>query len=154
MQSQPQVDNIIFGASAGLIAAACIPIVLAPEQASAAVSDTYDFIAGNFGLLYQWMTLGAAVILGVLALGKYGNRRLGGPDARPAYSNISWMGMLFCAGIGGGLLYWSPIEWAYYLDSPPFGLDSGSAEAREWAATYGIFHWGFSAWCIYCLPTV
>ena len=154
MQSQPQIDKIIFGASAGLIAAACIPIILAPEQASDAVSDTYDFIAGNFGIVYQWMTLASAVVLGVLALGKYGNKRLGGADARPAYSNISWMGMLFCAGIGGGLLYWSPIEWAYYLDTPPFGLSSESPEAREWAATYGIFHWGFSAWCIYCLPAV
>ena len=62
--------------------------------------------------------------------------------------------MLFCAGIGAGLMYWSVIEWAYYLDAPPLGLEADSPAAREWAATYGIFHWGLSAWCIYCLPTV
>ena len=154
MQANPQIDKVLFGTSATLIAAACIPIVLAPERASQTVTVIYDFIAGNFGLIYQWITLAAAVVLGVLALGKYGHRRLGGPQARPAYSTVSWMGMLFCAGIGAGLLYWSPIEWAYYLESPPFGLDAESAEAREWAATYGIFHWGFSAWCLYCLPAV
>ncbi len=154
MQANPQIDKVLFGASATLIAAACIPIVLMPERSSYAVRELYDFIAGNFGLIYQWITLAAAVVLGVLALGRYGGRRLGGPEARPAYSTLSWMGMLFCAGIGAGLLYWSPIEWAFYLDKPPFGLDSESTEAREWAATYGIFHWGFSAWCLYCLPTV
>ena len=62
--------------------------------------------------------------------------------------------MLFCAGIGAGLLYWSTAEWASYMDQPPFGVAPGSAEAREWAATYGIFHWGISAWCLYCLPTL
>ena len=118
------------------------------------MAQVYDLIAGHFGLLYQWVTLAAAAVLAVLAFGKYGKRRLGGPNARPTYSTLSWMGMLFCAGIGAGLLYWSPIEWAYYLDSPPLGLAPGSPEAREWAATYGIFHWGFSAWCLYCLPTV
>ena len=40
------------------------------------------------------------------------------------------------------------------MDQPPFGVEPGTAEAREWAATYGIFHWGISAWCLYCLPTV
>ncbi len=154
MRTGPQIDKVLFIASAGLIGVACIPLVIAPEQASVAVSDIYNFIATNFGIGYQWITLATAVVLLVLALGKHGHRRLGGADARPAYSDVSWMGMLFCAGIGGGLLYWSPIEWAFYLNDPPFGLDSGSPEAREWAATYGIFHWGFSAWCLYCLPTV
>ena len=154
MQAEPQIDRVLFSVTAGLIGAACIPIVLAPEQASHAVSGIYAFIADNFGIFYQWITLASAIVLMVLALGKYGHRRLGGPDARPAYSDVSWMGMLFCAGIGAGILYWSPIEWAFYLNEPPFGLSSESTEAREWAATYGIFHWGFSAWCLYCLPTV
>ena len=154
MRTDPRIDKILFGATAFLIGASCLLIALSPERASVAVAAVYDLIADRFGLLYQWVTLAAAAILAVLAFGRHGNRRLGGPDARPAYSTLSWMGMLFCAGIGAGLLYWSPIEWAYYLNSPPFGLAPGAPEAREWAATYGIFHWGFSAWCLYCLPTV
>lgn len=62
--------------------------------------------------------------------------------------------MLFCAGVGAGLMLWSTVEWAYYVDSPPFGVAPSSTEAIEWASTYGIFHWGLSAWCLYCFPTV
>jgi len=62
--------------------------------------------------------------------------------------------MLFCAGVGAGLLYWCGIEWGYYYESPPFGVAPRSPEAAEWASTYGLFHWGFTAWAFYCLPAV
>jgi len=149
-----QLDRVLFGASVSLVVIVCVPMILAPEQAAVTVTALYTWIANELGLLYQWATIGSTLVLVWLAFGKHGNCRLGGADARPDFSTISWMGMLFCAGIGAGLLYWSPIEWASYLDTPPFGLPAGSADAREWAATYGIFHWGLSAWCLYCLPTV
>ena len=149
-----QLDPVLFGASVSLVIIVCVPMILAPEQAAVTVTALYTWIANELGLLYQWATIGSTLVLIWLAFGKHGNCRLGGDDARPDFSTFSWMGMLFCAGIGAGLLYWSPIEWASYLDTPPFGLPAGSADAREWAATYGIFHWGLSAWCLYCLPTV
>ena len=62
--------------------------------------------------------------------------------------------MLFSAGIGAGLLYWAAIEWGYYYDSPPYGVAPKSVAAAEWAASYGLFHWGLSAWAIYCFPTL
>ena len=152
--TRPTIDWPLFGASATLIVGVCGAMALVPGQSSVLVAAVYDWIAGHLGLFYQWMTLGATVVLLIIAFGKCGQRRLGGEDAKTDYSNFSWMAMLFCAGIGAGLMYWSVIEWAYYLDAPPLGLEGGSPEAQEWAATYGIFHWGLSAWCIYCLPTV
>ena len=152
--TRPTVDWPLFGASAALIVGVCGAMALVPGQSSVLVAAVYDWIAGQLGLLYQWMTLGAFVVLLFIAFGKYGRRRLGGEHAKSDYSNFSWMAMLFCAGIGAGLMYWSVIEWAYYLDTPPLGIERDSPQAREWAATYGIFHWGLSAWCIYCLPTV
>ena len=67
---------------------------------------------------------------------------------------LSWAGMLFCAGVGAGLLYWCGVEWAYYFDAPPFGAEPRSTAAAEWASTYGLFHWGFTAWAFYCLPAI
>ena len=51
-------------------------------------------------------------------------------------------------------MFWAPIEWGYYYGAPPFGAEPYSAEAAEWASTYGIFHWGPTAWAFYCLPTI
>ena len=153
-QPNSTVDRILFCSSVLLIGVVCLSVVVVPDQAAEVVGTAYQWIAIRFGLAYQWMTIGATIVLVVLAFGRHGRLRLGGESSRPMYSTWSWMGMLFCAGIGAGLLYWSTIEWAAYLDSPPFGLEPSSVEAWEWAPTYGIFHWGLSAWCLYCLPTV
>ena len=151
---RPRVDWVLFSASVGLIVAVCIPMALAPEKSTEVVGAMYKWIAGDMGLLYQWMVVVSTVVLAVIAFRKTGQQRLGGDDAVKEFSNLSWISMLFCAGIGAGIMYWATIEWAYYLDQPPFGAEPGSPEAEEWAATYGIFHWGLSAWCLYCLPTV
>ncbi|MCE2558685.1 MAG: BCCT family transporter, partial [Acidobacteria bacterium] len=150
----PRVDRIAFGVSAGLIALVCIPLALSPQTGGALVVRAYESLTERFGLLYQWATLLVTVFLLWLAFSRHGAKRLGDDDSRPDFNIFSWMAMLFCAGIGAGLLYWSTIEWVTYLDAPPFGLAPSSTEAVEWAATYGIFHWGISAWALYCFPAV
>ena len=67
---------------------------------------------------------------------------------------LTWIAMLYCAGVGSNLIYWSIVEPIYYLQAPPFGLAAGSAPAAEWAAAYGPFHWGLTAWALYCIATV
>ncbi len=88
------------------------------------------------------------------AFGKYGSVRFGGQDAEPEFRTLSWIAMLFCAGIGTSLLYWATIEWVYYYQAPPFGIEAESAEAADWAAMYGLFHWGPMAWALYCIPAL
>ena len=97
----------------------------------------------------------AALVLSLwLAFGRYGKVVLGSEGEQPEFSTYSWVAMLFCAGIGAGLMYWSVIEWAYYYQSPPFGAEPQSLEAAKWASSYGVFHWGIIAWAFYCLPTL
>ena len=48
----------------------------------------------------------------------------------------------------------SAIEWAYYVQAPPFGAEPFSDKAYDWAASYGLHHWGFVAWALYSLPTL
>ena len=62
--------------------------------------------------------------------------------------------MLFCSGIGGGIIYWSGVEWSYYVGIPPFGIDPYSTESFSLATAYGLFHWGISAWSIYGIPAI
>ena len=73
-------------------------------------------------------------VFGVLlwfAFGRYGSVKFGGPDAGPEFRKLSWIGMLFCAGIGTSLLYRATIEWVYYYQAPPFGIEPESAEAAH-----------------------
>ena len=148
------IDWTLFGTALAVIILACLPMLLFKEESTEFTTVLYRWLTKELGIYYQWLALGCLVVVGYIAFGRYGKVRLGGQDAVKDYTLFAWMGMLFCSGIGAGLLYWCGIEWAYYLDSPPLGAEPGSAGAIELAATYGIFHWGFSAWGFYALPAV
>ncbi|MGI9248029.1 MAG: BCCT family transporter, partial [Woeseiaceae bacterium] len=134
--------------------AASIPLFLFPGASNTALEALYGFIAAKFGILYLLASVAAISFLAWLAGSRYGTLKLGAPHEKPEFGEISWVGMLFCAGVGAGLLYWCATEWAFYYEAPPFGAEPRSIEAAEWASTYGLFHWGFTAWAFYCLPTV
>jgi BCCT family betaine/carnitine transporter len=132
-----------------------VPLVAFPDASGAFLERLYAYIANEFGVLYLLASVAAIGFLAWLAFSRYGNIQLGdSDDGKPEFSEISWVGMLFCAGVGAGLLYWCGVEWAFYYDAPPFGVEPRSAEAAEWASTYGLFHWGVTAWAFYCLPAV
>ena len=69
-----------------------------------------------------------------VAFSPLGKIRLGGADAKPEYSNLTWLAMLFAAGVGIGLLFFGVAEPTYYFQSPPLGITAGTPEA----ATAGI----------------
>ena len=149
-----EVDWPSFSAAVAIITLVSIPLVLFPESGSKVLAELYGFISSKFGFLYLIAGMAALILLLWLALGRYGKIRLAAGDEQPEFGDFSWAAMLFCAGVGAGLMYWAPIEWAYYIEAPPYGLEAGSTAAAEWAATYGIFHWGPTAWAFYCLPTI
>jgi BCCT family betaine/carnitine transporter len=151
---QKQVDWGSFGACIAIVLVVCLPLAAFPDVGGKIVLQWYDFIANELGFLYLLAGSAAVLLLAWLALGRFGKVLLGEVGERPEFSDFSWAGMLFCAGVGAGLLAWAPIEWAYYIDAPPFGAEPRSAEATAWAATYGLFHWGPTAWSFYCLPTI
>ena len=67
---------------------------------------------------------------------------------------ISWSSMLFAAGIGATLLYWSTVEWIDYYNILKNDTNLTSKEILLYSRSYPIFHWTFTAWAIYCLPVV
>jgi len=149
---QTKVDPQIFWPALLVILGISIPAAINPEAGGKVVNVIMAWITGKFGWLYLIFGLASFLLLIWLAAGRYGHVKLGGPDDKPEFSKFTWIAMLFCAGIGSSLIYWSIIEPIYYMQGPPYGIEAGSIAAAEWAATYGAFHWGFSAWAIYCLP--
>jgi BCCT family betaine/carnitine transporter len=151
---QSRVDWPSFGACVAIIVVGCIPLALSPNTAGPFLQSLYDFIAIEFGIFYLLASVAAISFLIWLASSRFGHVKLGDADSEPEFGQLSWIAMLFCAGVGAGLMYWCATEWAFYYDSPPFGAEPRSTEAAEWASTYGLFHWGFTAWAFYCLPAI
>ncbi|MEJ2128164.1 MAG: BCCT family transporter [Woeseiaceae bacterium] len=151
---QSRIDWPSFGTCAAIIIVAVLFLLLSADDAQAMLQSLYDYIAIEFGIFYLLASVAAISFLVWLAASRFGNVRLGDADTEPEFATLSWVAMLFCAGVGAGLMYWCATEWAFYYESPPFAAESRSAEAAEWASTYGLFHWGFTAWAFYCLPAI
>ncbi|WP_295315278.1 BCCT family transporter [Roseobacter sp.] len=149
-----RLDRRVFIPSLAVLIAVVAPMILFPEAGPAAVSAAFAFATGQFGWLYLLAGFGAVVFLVGLAISRYGNVRLGGPDDAPEFSYFSWIAMIFCGGIGIAIVNWAWVEPIYYMQGPPFGVEPMSAAAAEWALTYGQFHWGLTPWAIYCLPAI
>lgn len=149
-----RLDKRVFGFSLLLTAVIVVPVAVAPERGKAALDGVLGLLTGQFGWLYLWFAAAVAAMLIWLAAGRYGRVTFGDPGDRPEFSTLSWISMIFTAGIGGGIMYWGVIEWAYYYNEPPMGMAPRSTEAAEWSAAYPMFHWGITAWALFCLPAL
>ncbi|WP_433872680.1 BCCT family transporter [Saccharopolyspora sp. CA-218241] len=149
-----RLDKQVFWISLLLVAIICVPVVIAPERGKLVLDGILGFLTGKFGWLYLWFAVVVAGVLVWLAASRYGRVKFGGPDDKPEFSTVSWLGMIFTSAIGGGIMYWGIIEWAYYYNDPPQQMVPRSIEAAHWSATYPMFHWGFTAWGLFCLPAL
>ena len=113
-----------------------------------------DYLMTNFGFLNILIGLFAIGICIYICFSEYGDIVLGDKNDKPEYKTISWATMMFCAGIGSSVMYWGVIEWIFYYVKPPFGMEAGSWQVAEFAASYGIFHWGPTGWALYVLPAL
>ncbi len=85
-----------------------------------------------------------------IAFSKLGEIRLGGKDATPEFSLSAWFSMLFSAGMGIGILFWSVAEPMFHYQSPPFG-EAETLESAALAMKLTYLHWGLHPWGIYAL---
>ena len=119
------------------------------EAATEVFSNTRGWLTTNL----DWFFMIAAnlVLLFCLyvALSPLGRVRLGGRDAKPEYTNLTWLAMLFAAGVGIGLLFFGVAEPVYYFQQPPLGITPKTEEAATVGIAATVFHWGLHGWAIY-----
>ncbi|MFB6228148.1 MAG: BCCT family transporter, partial [Halobacteriales archaeon] len=123
------------------------------QTASDAYTVIFDAIGANFGWLYLLAVNVFIVVLLYFAFSKFGNIKIGGVEAEKEFSDFSWMAMLFSAGMGIGLMFFSVLEPVFYSTSPPgfWGVEAGTGAAAQAAMAQTFFHWGFHPWAIYGL---
>lgn len=131
----------------------CVAVVvwgsIGPGQLESVTETVTTFISDNFGWYYLIIVMLMLIFCVYLIFSRYGNIKLGKKDDKPEFSLISWFAMLFSAGMGMGLVFWTtaePISHAF-TDSP--NAELGSDEAIKEGLQYSFFHWGVHAWAVY-----
>jgi choline/glycine/proline betaine transport protein len=144
------VNGPVFFTSAITIIIIIVLTLMFKEGAQEAFTATQDFVANSAGWFFILSVNIFLIFMIYLAFSKFGQLRIGGPSAKPEFKTLSWFAMLFSAGMGIGLLFWSISEPIYHFLSPPMA-EGGTAEAAKEAMKFTFLHWGFHAWAVYAL---
>jgi choline/glycine/proline betaine transport protein len=145
-----EVNGPVFFTSAIIIIVIIALTLMFKERAEEVFTVTQDFVATKAGWFFILSINIFLVFMIYLAFSKYGQLRIGGQSAKPEFKTLSWFAMLFSAGMGIGLLFWSIAEPVYHFLSPPIA-EGGTAEAAKEAMKFTFLHWGFHAWAVYAL---
>lgn len=109
-------------------------------------------MVGNAGWLFALAATALVFFVLWLALGPYGGIPLGRDSEAPEFNTISWIAMMFSAGMGIGLMFYGAAEpLSHFVTAPP-----GTGEAGSLATAMGttLFHWALHPWAIYCVVGV
>lgn len=122
-------------------------ILIAPEQTQTLLNAAKSGIFANFSWFY---VLAFSVFLGflvILSVSSLGNIKLGNDEEEPEFGFLSWLAMLFAAGMGVGLMFFGVAEpLTHYLSD----ITTGIAEHKQQEALlHTLFHWGIHAWAVY-----
>lgn len=147
------LHNPVFVWSGGLAILFVLFSVLLPGTAQEVLYGARQWVIETFDTVF----LGAGSLFVVFSLflivSPYGRIRLGGDAAMPEFSRLSWFAMLFAAGMGIGLMYFSVAEPIYYFTSDgsgaPLGVAGGTEAAKAVAMGATMYHWGLHPWGIY-----
>ncbi|MBN1769502.1 MAG: BCCT family transporter [Prolixibacteraceae bacterium] len=144
------VDGPVFWPAAILIVFFIAVTLIVGEPMANVFNTIQSGISESGGWFFILSVNAFLVFVLYIAFSKYGKIRLGGVKAKPEFSKGAWFAMLFSAGMGIGILFWSvgePIN--HFFNSPT--VEPGTVEAAGVAMEYTFLHWGLHAWGIYAL---
>ncbi|MDQ0767506.1 choline/carnitine/betaine transport [Pseudarthrobacter defluvii] len=146
------LDKATFGIT-GAIALAFVVWGFADKDSLATTSkDALDWVMEYTGWLFMVLASLFVVFVLWLALGKFGNIPLGKDGEKPEFRTVSWIAMMFAAGMGIGLMFYGVAEPLYHFVSPPPGtVDGRTPAAIQTAMATSIFHWTLHPWAMYAV---
>ncbi|NPE28472.1 BCCT family transporter [Methanococcoides sp. SA1] len=148
--AEEKVNKTVFYTSATLISVFVILGIFFTSSIGDIFGTIQNFIVTSFGWVYIVSVAFFLFFVIWLYFSPFGNIKLGKEEDLPEYRDRTWFAMLFSAGMGIGLLFYSVAEPILHIVEPinP-GMDSISI-AKE-AINLTFFHWGFHAWAIYII---
>jgi glycine betaine transporter len=142
------IDKVVFFGSSALVLLFILFGAFLPEQFAQGSKATLSWVTKTWGWLYLSSVNIFVLVVLALALSPLGSIRLGKDGEKPEFNRLSWFAMLFSAGMGIGLVFWSIAEPLYHFSRPPAG-EGGTAEAARLAFSIFFHHWGLHAWGTY-----
>lgn len=148
--SEPEVNWPVFIISGVGILAIALWAIFARDNAADTLAGIVAWVSKNFGWFYIVTATVAVLFMLYIAISRTGQIKLGPDHAKPQFGLFSWASMLFAAGIGIDLLFFSVAEPVAQFYGPPTG-DAETIEAARQAVVFTLFHYGVTGWALYAL---
>lgn len=146
------VDWVVFGVTAVIAVAFLLWGFLNTDSLATASDSALSWVMNNTGWLFVLTASGFVVFVLWLAVSRYGNIPLGRDDEEPEFRTVSWIAMMFSAGMGIGLMFFGVSEPLSHFVTPPPGTGpEGNPEAVQNAMATTLFHWTLHPWAIYAV---
>ncbi|MFJ9341976.1 BCCT family transporter [Streptomyces sp. NPDC101733] len=149
---RPGTDRVVFGVTAVLTLAFVLWGALATDSLESVSSSLLKGLIHNGGWAFMLAASAFVVFALWLAISRYGRIRLGRENEAPEFHTVSWVAMMFSAGMGIGLMFYGVSEpLAHYGTPPPGTHPVDSAERMQTAMATTLFHWTLHPWAIYAV---
>ncbi len=145
-----QLNKQVFVGASSIIIALLLYTVALPQQAQSLFTLVQASIVDNGSWFYVLTVAFIFFFVIYLGVSRYGDIRLGPDHSTPDYSLVTWISMLFAAGMGIGLMFFGVAEPLMHYLSPPTA-ETGTVAAVKEAMKMTFFHWGLHAWAIYAI---
>jgi len=148
--SASHINPRVFWGASAIIAALLVTTLAMPGSADHAFKAAQAWAIDTFGWFYIASVAVFLVVVLSLGFGPAGSLKLGPDDSEPDFPYLSWLAMLFAAGMGIGLMYFAVAEPIQHYIAPPEAA-SGTINAAREAMAITFHHYGVHAWAIYAL---
>ncbi len=142
-----RTDYVVFSVAAAAVLAIVVWGLVAPDNLNSVTGSVLGWLVTNIGWLFV-LAASAFVLFSIyLAVSRFGDIPLGKDGEKPEFRTVSWIAMMFSAGMGIGLMFFGVAEPLAHYVTPPPGTDGGVGTAM--ATT--MFHWGLHPWAMYAV---
>lgn len=145
-----KLNSAVFYPSSILVLSLLLFTLIFPEISAGVFADLQTGIVENGSWFYVFVVAIILVFTLYLGLSRFSDIKLGPDHSTPDYSYVSWLSMLFAAGMGIGLMFYGVAEPLMHYLTPPTA-ETGTVEAAKEAMKTTFFHWGLHAWAIYTI---
>ncbi|GCE36339.1 BCCT family transporter [Rhodococcus sp. USK10] len=142
-----RTDHVVFSAAAAAVSAIVVWGLVAPDNLDTTTGKALDWLVTDMGWLFVLSASGFVLFSLWLAFSKFGHIPLGKDGEKPEFRTVSWIAMMFSAGMGIGLMFFGVAEpLAHYVTPPP-----GSSGGIGTAMATTMFHWSLHPWAMYAV---